>query len=125
MNSNPLLLFFLSLFISPPLSLFLSLSLSHSLPPSFSSPLPLPENENGGNDYISATALIVTFVVNNHVDERENQKAKAWEKAFLDFVRNYKGKYIDISFSAEVRNFITTPLSHVHMRDVQDRHKVS
>ena len=34
-----------------------------------------------GPPYSNATALIVTFVVNNYLDEAENAKAEAWEAA--------------------------------------------
>ena len=34
-----------------------------------------------GPPYSNATALIVTFVVNNYLDEEKNAKAEAWEKA--------------------------------------------
>ena len=34
-----------------------------------------------GPQYSNATALIVTFVVNNHLDKEKNAKAEAWEKA--------------------------------------------
>ena len=34
-----------------------------------------------GPQFSNATALIVTFIVNNHLDEEENAKAEAWEEA--------------------------------------------
>ena len=33
-----------------------------------------------GDNYLNATALVITFVVNNHLDEADNKKAEAWEK---------------------------------------------
>ena len=55
-----------------------------------------------GYDYDTATALIITFVVKNHL--HDNRKAMAWEKAFLDYLKDYKkkAKYIDIEYSAKV-----------------------
>ena len=54
-------------------------------------------------NYQNATALIVTFTVNNHIKEEDNAMAEAWEKAFLDYVKNYNGTHVNISYLAEVR----------------------
>ena len=53
-------------------------------------------------DYTTAKVLLITFVVNNHVDEDKNGLAEAWEKAFLDYLKNYQSKLIEVSFIAEV-----------------------
>ena len=55
-----------------------------------------------GNNYDTATAIIITFIVKNHVNDEDNAKAEAWEKKFLEYLKEYKGKYITISFNAEV-----------------------
>lgn len=55
-------------------------------------------------DYISANTLLMTFVVKNHVNEADNELAEAWEKVYLDFLKNYTGRYIHISYTAEVSN---------------------
>eukprot|EP00118_Oscarella_pearsei_P017402 m.172024 g.172024 ORF g.172024 m.172024 type:complete len:1424 (+) comp39077_c0_seq10:145-4416(+) len=52
-------------------------------------------------DYMNSSALVLTFINNNHLDESLNGKAEAWEKQFLDYVKNYKGNLINISFSSE------------------------
>ncbi|XP_065843628.1 NPC intracellular cholesterol transporter 1-like [Oscarella lobularis] len=52
-------------------------------------------------DYVSAKMLVLTFTVNNHLDKKRNAKAEAWEAAFLDYVRSYRGNLINISYSAE------------------------
>ncbi len=59
-------------------------------------------------NFQNATTLIITFIVNNHVNESQNAMAEAWEKAYLDYLKNYKGEYFNISFLAEVRLFCVT-----------------
>jgi hypothetical protein len=54
-------------------------------------------------NYNESTALVITFVVNNHVDESQNEKARAWEKGFLDFMKNFYDPDMIIAYSAEVR----------------------
>lgn len=56
-----------------------------------------------GVNYNESTALVITFVVNNHVDEAQNEKAKAWEKEFLNFMKNFSDPDMIIAYSAEVR----------------------
>ncbi|KAM4687373.1 NPC intracellular cholesterol transporter 1 [Discoglossus pictus] len=59
----------------------------------------------GGYDaenYNNATALVITFPVNNfHNDTEKLNKAKAWEKEFITFVKNYNNSNLSIAFSAE------------------------
>ncbi|CAH2284946.1 Niemann-Pick C1 [Pelobates cultripes] len=59
----------------------------------------------GGYDeenYNNATALVITFPVNNfHNDTEKLNKAKAWEQEFIRFVKNYNNSNLSISFSAE------------------------
>ncbi|XP_066912846.1 NPC intracellular cholesterol transporter 1-like [Clytia hemisphaerica] len=43
-----------------------------------------------GDDYSTATTLIITFVVNNHRDESKNKKAEAWEKVFIDYLKKWE-----------------------------------
>ena len=52
--------------------------------------------------YENASALIITFIVNNHVDDSKNVDAEAWEAKFIAFLKNYKGVNFNISFSSEV-----------------------
>ena len=59
-------------------------------------------------DFDSAEALVITFVVNNHVDDRLNKRAEAWEKAFLEYMQGYTGEYIKVVHSAEVGSYTCT-----------------
>ncbi|WAR17615.1 NPC1-like protein [Mya arenaria] len=43
-----------------------------------------------GVEYKNATAFVITFVVNNHLKDEDNEMAKAWEKEFIAFM-NYVG----------------------------------
>lgn len=55
--------------------------------------------------YQNATALIITFVVNNFKEKSKLSKAMAWEKQFLDFMHRYthnkSNNNLTISYSAE------------------------
>ncbi|XP_048662393.1 NPC intracellular cholesterol transporter 1 isoform X1 [Marmota marmota marmota] len=59
----------------------------------------------GGYDdqnYNNATALVITFPVNNYYNDTEKlQRAQAWEKEFINFVKNYKNPNLTISFTTE------------------------
>ncbi|XP_012371151.1 Niemann-Pick C1 protein [Octodon degus] len=59
----------------------------------------------GGYDdqnYNNATALVITFPVSNYYDDLEKlQRAQAWEKEFIHFVRNYKNPNLTIAFTSE------------------------
>ncbi|XP_037661477.1 NPC intracellular cholesterol transporter 1 [Choloepus didactylus] len=59
----------------------------------------------GGYDdqnYNNATALVITFPVNNYYNNTEKlQRAQAWEREFINFVKNYKNPNLTISFTAE------------------------
>ncbi|KAM6089083.1 NPC intracellular cholesterol transporter 1 [Chlamydotis macqueenii] len=59
----------------------------------------------GGYDddnYNNATALVITFPVNNYYnDSRKLMKVLAWEKEFINFLKNYDNPNLTISFSAE------------------------
>ncbi|XP_060679902.1 NPC intracellular cholesterol transporter 1 [Hemiscyllium ocellatum] len=55
-----------------------------------------------GDDYNNATALVITFPVNNyHNDTEKLNKALAWEKAFIDFLKAYNDSNLTIAFSTE------------------------
>ena len=57
-----------------------------------------------GENFQNATALVITFVVNNHLEDSANAKAMAWEKAFISFMKNYTKHQpnMSIAFSSEV-----------------------
>ena len=69
---------------------------------SLSLSLPLVVEPSGSPDYQTAEALIITFIVNNHLDESANKMAETWEKAFLKYLDNYNSTKINITYSAEV-----------------------
>lgn len=54
-----------------------------------------------GMNYQNATAFVITFVVNNHLDETKNKKAEAWEAEFIKFMKNYTNTNMTIAFSSE------------------------
>ncbi|KAL9963259.1 hypothetical protein ACROYT_G032442 [Oculina patagonica] len=58
-----------------------------------------------GTAYEDASTMIITFVVNNHQDKSKLTKQMAWEKAFLDYMKDYvkdpANGNLTISFSAE------------------------
>ncbi|XP_067887182.1 NPC intracellular cholesterol transporter 1 isoform X2 [Heterodontus francisci] len=55
-----------------------------------------------GDDYNNATALVITFPVNNYYNDTEKlNKALAWEKVFIDFLKNYNNSNLTITFSTE------------------------
>lgn len=55
-----------------------------------------------GENYNNATALVITFPVNNfHNDTERINKAKAWEEAFIKFVKSYNNTNLSIAFSTE------------------------
>ncbi|XP_035285995.1 NPC intracellular cholesterol transporter 1 [Anguilla anguilla] len=55
-----------------------------------------------GTNYNNATALVITFPVNNyHNDSEKLHKARAWEKEFIGFVKNYSNPNLTIAFSSE------------------------
>ncbi|KAM7224662.1 hypothetical protein CapIbe_024252, partial [Capra ibex] len=53
-------------------------------------------------NYNNATALVITFPVNNYYNDTEKlQRAQAWEREFINFVKNYENPNLTISFKAE------------------------
>ncbi|KAK0066303.1 Niemann-Pick C1 protein [Biomphalaria pfeifferi] len=56
-----------------------------------------------GKEYRTANALVITFLVNNHLETNQNDKAEAWEKEFVAFMKNYTAAHphIHIAFSSE------------------------
>ncbi|XP_028328986.1 NPC intracellular cholesterol transporter 1 [Gouania willdenowi] len=59
----------------------------------------------GGYDetnYNNATALVITFPLNNFLkDSEERGRALAWEQEFISFMKNYSHPNMTIAFSAE------------------------
>ncbi|GFR76672.1 niemann-Pick C1 protein, partial [Elysia marginata] len=56
-----------------------------------------------GKEYHTAKAFVITFLVNNNIDERKNGPAKAWEKAYIDFMKDYisRSSNVSIAFNSE------------------------
>ena len=54
-----------------------------------------------GKNYTDASTLVVTFVINNHDDDSKNGRAKAWEKKFIDYMKNFKDEHLEVAFMAE------------------------
>ena len=44
---------------------------------------------------------MVTFVINNHDDDSKNDKAKAWEKEFISYLKNYDDPDLEVAFMAQ------------------------
>ncbi|XP_037313117.2 NPC intracellular cholesterol transporter 1 [Pungitius pungitius] len=59
----------------------------------------------GGYDetnYNNATALVITFPINNYLNDSVRLgKARAWEKEFVKFMKNFQNPNLTIAFSAE------------------------
>ncbi|KAJ8765051.1 hypothetical protein K2173_010527 [Erythroxylum novogranatense] len=60
-----------------------------------------------GNNYSEATAFVITYPVNNVIDEGGNEKAVAWEKAFIQLVEEelipmVQSNNLTLSYSSEV-----------------------
>uniref|UniRef100_A0A668AVG5 Niemann-Pick disease, type C1 n=1 Tax=Myripristis murdjan TaxID=586833 RepID=A0A668AVG5_9TELE len=55
-----------------------------------------------GTNYNNATALVITFPVNNYLNDTVKRgKALAWEKEFIRFLKSYSNPNLTIAFSAE------------------------
>ena len=55
-----------------------------------------------GSQYVSSTALVFTFLLNNEATDELNYRQLAWEKAFIDYWKNTNLKdTFDIGFSAD------------------------
>ena len=65
-------------------------------------------DKNGEYNYDTATALLVTFLVNNHIDKDSDdyKMAEAWETAFLNYLHSYTKEHVNttikMTFSSEV-----------------------
>ncbi|TMS09700.1 NPC intracellular cholesterol transporter 1 [Larimichthys crocea] len=55
-----------------------------------------------GTNYNNATALVITFPLNNYLNDTDKrEKAKAWEAEFIEFMKNFSNPNLTIAFSAE------------------------
>ncbi|XP_076437724.1 NPC intracellular cholesterol transporter 1-like [Babylonia areolata] len=71
-----------------------------------------------GTDYKDATALVITFVVNNHREEADNEKAKAWEAEFLRFMHNYTQHQPNMTIAYSAQRSIEDELTRESESDV-------
>jgi len=62
-----------------------------------------------GNAYNNATTMIITFVVNNYQDESKKAEVMAWEKSFVEYMK----EYINDSSHANIIHY-STPESIQH-----------
>ncbi|XP_053678098.1 NPC intracellular cholesterol transporter 1 homolog 1b [Anopheles nili] len=61
-----------------------------------------PQPETGANpDFRLASAVILTFLVENKANKDELGPALAWEKLFVDFMRDFDHPMMDVAYSAE------------------------
>lgn len=55
--------------------------------------------------YKNANTAVITFVVNNKMDKDDRRAATEWEKAYVDFMKNYleneMPSFLEIAFSSE------------------------
>ncbi|XP_076838212.1 NPC intracellular cholesterol transporter 1 [Brachyhypopomus gauderio] len=55
-----------------------------------------------GTAYSNATALVITFPVNNYLhDEEKLGRARAWEKEFVSFLKKYSNPNLTVAFNSE------------------------
>uniref|UniRef100_A0A1B0D1E4 Uncharacterized protein n=1 Tax=Phlebotomus papatasi TaxID=29031 RepID=A0A1B0D1E4_PHLPP len=62
--------------------------------------MPKPEGNNQP-EYTLATAVSISFMVNNHQDPEHMDLAMQWEKLFIDYLKDYESDIMEIAFSAE------------------------
>ncbi len=51
--------------------------------------------------YGNASALVITYIINNFKDDNLNLKAMAWEKSVIEFMKNFSNPNMTVSFSTE------------------------
>uniref|UniRef100_T1IQG2 SSD domain-containing protein n=1 Tax=Strigamia maritima TaxID=126957 RepID=T1IQG2_STRMM len=55
-----------------------------------------------GKDYFNATAMVLTFLNNNYYNSSQKLgKAMAWEKVYVQFMKDYKNPNMTIAFTSE------------------------
>ncbi|XP_067002483.2 NPC intracellular cholesterol transporter 1 [Anabrus simplex] len=65
---------------------------------------PQPNETSEQPAYEKATAVILTFLVNNHLNKTELKPALEWEKRFIHFMKNWtetKPPFMDVAFTSE------------------------
>ena len=59
-----------------------------------------PSNDQAA-EYGNATALVITYVINNNQDAEKNEKAMAWEQKVIDFMKNFSNPLMTVSYRTE------------------------
>lgn len=52
-------------------------------------------------NYQDADVMVVSFIVNNFVNDTHTQMSLLWEKAYLDMIKNYSNSNFQVTYSAE------------------------
>jgi Niemann-Pick C1 protein len=60
-----------------------------------------PDASASHPQYGNATALVITYIINNHLQKEQNQNAMAWEKSVINYLKSYTNPNMTISFSTE------------------------
>uniref|UniRef100_A0A7E4VMB3 SSD domain-containing protein n=1 Tax=Panagrellus redivivus TaxID=6233 RepID=A0A7E4VMB3_PANRE len=56
---------------------------------------------NSTNDYFSARGMVVTILLENNLDKSENEDAAAWERAFINYLKDTSSDIFTFSYMAE------------------------
>jgi len=56
-----------------------------------------------GDNFENATALVITVLVNNFINDTFQDLALAWEEEFINFVKKFSSPHFTVSFMAEVK----------------------
>ena len=67
-------------------------------------------------NYENATALVITFPVNNFVDDEYQDRVQAWEEGFIKLIKEYDNPNISIAFSAQVFPFVHALSNNMYTR---------
>ncbi|CAG2106852.1 unnamed protein product [Medioppia subpectinata] len=54
-----------------------------------------------GNNYKSARSVVITIMLNNHIDKKDNIPAMAWEQLFLNLLHQYNTSDFNIVYYSE------------------------
>lgn len=55
-----------------------------------------------GDNHFSAKAVVLTFLLNNHISNDDNTAALEWERNYLNFMRNFSDPDMEIVYYSEV-----------------------
>ena len=66
---------------------------------------------NKTDDYFSARGIVITILIENHLEKSENKDAIAWEKEFVARLKKKKSDIYSMSYMTE----ISIEVSSVHL----------